>query len=267
MDITRWWISLNDFWRRIFSIHIALHTGGNSYDRILENIESPFGEDISIIYKNIYNTTFEQPSLIDSEKVLSLQYFYLRPQQYLDVPDEEGNCAILYKDIPDIKPLNQLTQLEIIDISCNFIISDLTPISNCSNLKILKCGSNKIQTIQPLQHANNLIELDISNNNITNLVPIQSKSWLRYLDCGGNPLETLKFLTNLKNLEYLKCSNLSGGQSIELEELNYLTNLKKLKELHLYNFRLHNELDLESILGNEPMEKLQTLLPNCQITY
>lgn len=257
-DINKWWISLNEFWKKTIAVHISLHDSGITYEKVLESKE--YGnEEIGSIYKTIFNEEFQDPSLIDFDKALSLNFIYLRSLFH------EGRHY--NHEITDIRPLGILQQLEIIDFSFN-IVKDLTPINNCKNLKVLYFESNCVESIEPLSNLNNLIDLNFGRNKIKNLSPLQNMQWLRNLNCEQNPISSLKPLQTLTRLEELYCSDETGsnGCCVDIEDLNYIANLKKLKKLSIYNPLLENSLILNGVIGQpDPMEKLQSLISELQI--
>lgn len=99
-------------------------------DRISENSSI---EKIDIKYcslRNIDYNSLTETELSDIiEKCPSLKEFYLRGA-----------------DITTIDFVTMLPNLEIIDITNNFV-SDLTPLTNCKNLKYVKCGDNAYSSL------------------------------------------------------------------------------------------------------------------------
>lgn len=257
-DINKWWISLNEFWKKTISIHIALHNRGVTYEKVLESKEYS-NEEIGSIYKTIFDEEFQDPSLIEFEKALSLNFIYLRSLFH------EGRHY--NHDITDIHPLAILQQLEVIDFSFN-TVKDLTPISNCRNLKVLRFEDNCVETIDSLLNLNNLIELKFGRNKVSDLSPLQNKQWLRNLNCEQNPIKSLRPIQTLIRLEELYCSDETGsnGCCVDIEDLNYLVNLKKLKKLSIHNPRLETSLILNEVAEQpDPMKKLQSLIDGLEI--
>jgi hypothetical protein len=257
-DINKWWISLNEFWKKTISVHISLHDRGVTYERVLESKQYS-NEEIGSIYQTIFDEEFQDPSIIDFDKALSLNFIYLRSIFH------EGRHY--NHEITDIRPLAILNQLEIIDFSFN-AVADLTPINNFRNLKVLHFECNCVDSIDSLVNLNNLIDLNFGRNKVHDLSPLQNKQWLRSLKCEQNPINSLKPIQNMTRLEELYCSDETGsnGCYIDIEDLNYLANLKNLKKLSIYNPRLENSLILNSVTGQpDPMEKLQSLIGDLKI--
>jgi|SRR6185437_5067946 len=250
-DIFKWWISLNDFWKKSIIVHIELMKIGVTYEKIINSTKAICNEPIDHIYQNITGIEFKTPSLIEFERALDLTFFYIRSK----------DC-----DISDIQPLVILNKLEIIDFSFN-MVSDLEPIKNCKGLKILNCECNLIASLKPIQTLNNLIELNFGRNKVSNLDPIKNKPWLTVLKVDQNPIKSLNGIQELTRLEYFDCSDDTGECRIDLNDLNYLINLKKLKRLKMDNPLLWNLICGEKLDGQNVIENMEAVLINCEITY
>ena len=134
---------------------------------------------------NLYNTIIELrktklPDVI-IEKILfasSSEYFRLNLSR---------------NEITDITPLSNLTNLMELNLSENFI-EDLRPIKNLKSLKILNLTENEISDISPLQNLTNLHTLILDENFIEDLSPVRAlrkengKGKLQNLTYDGNPV-------------------------------------------------------------------------------
>lgn len=73
--------------------------------------------------------------------------------------------------ISDISPLESLTNLTHLELSCNQI-SDISPLSNLTKLRELKLEDDRISDISPLKSLTNLTYLDLSHNQISDISPL-----------------------------------------------------------------------------------------------
>ena len=106
-----------------------------------------------------------------------------------------------------IVPLQYLTNLEILDLGGNQI-SDLTPLSNLTNLTQLKVYDNsRIRDLTPLSDLANLTRLSLYYNQISDLTPLSKLTKLEWLELSGNQISDLKPLENLTNLKWLGVKN------------------------------------------------------------
>lgn len=134
---------------------------------------------------NLYNTIIElrKTKLLDViiEKILfasSSEYFRLNLSR---------------NEITDITPLSNLTNLMKLNLSENFI-EDLSPIKNLKSLKILNLKENEISDISPLENLTNLHTLILDENFIEDLSPVRAlrkengKGKLQNLTYDGNPV-------------------------------------------------------------------------------
>lgn len=104
--------------------------------------------------------------------------------------------------ISDLTPLSNLTQLETLYIPKNQL-SDLTPIANLSKLTTLDVEFNNVQTIDQLMNLTNLIELNISANPVSDISVVKNITQLEFLtmrDCNVTDLAPVQNLSNMMML-------------------------------------------------------------------
>ena len=99
--------------------------------------------------------------------------------------------------ISDLTPLENLTNLKVLRLGCN-AVSDLSPLRNLTNLRWLSLHENRITDVSPLADLTNLYILDIfnyyysphwaGNNEITDLTPLRNLINLRALAVDHNPI-------------------------------------------------------------------------------
>ncbi|MBE6049906.1 MAG: hypothetical protein E7214_04390 [Clostridium sp.] len=92
--------------------------------------------------------------------------------------------------------------------------------------KDLKDG-DKIKSIEGLQYAANLKELDLSNNEITDISFIKDLKNIYKLDLSNNKISDINSLSNLVNLKILYMNNNS------ISDISSLSKLGKLRILYL----------------------------------
>ena len=159
-------------------------------------------------------------------------------ENYLETHDASGNVVplgspnsmgngIANDDYVFTNRINSVTNLDV----SNQNISDLTGISDFSQLQILDCSDNSISSLN-LNLLTVLMELHCSTNNLTSL-DVQANSFLTVLKCGdNNNLSSITFnvTNNLKILDFINTGitgmNLSNFTA--LEELNCGSNLSNI---------------------------------------
>ena len=135
-------------------------------------------------------------SLIGLEYAKNLKSLYLGNLLYQDWTDIQIGAKTPNK-ISDLTPLENLTNLGKLDLTCNAVWS-LRPLRNLTKLTDLRLAENKITNIAPLADLTNLGYLDIhnyyysppwaGNNRIEDLSPIRNLKKLYRLDVGQNPI-------------------------------------------------------------------------------
>ena len=84
-------------------------------------------------------------------------------------------------------------------------IKDVKPLENLKNLEVLKINFNQVKDIKPLLNLPNLKELWLHNNKISNLSGIGKLAKLEHLDVSFNPLKNgVDEISNLKKLKRLE---------------------------------------------------------------
>ncbi len=182
----------------------------------------------------------------------------------LKVLDCSGN-----KDIRDLKPLSQLKDLEILDIS-NTGVADLSGLKNVPNLKELDCSNSEmIEDLTPLKNMRRLEKLICYNTSVSNLEPLKYLSLkelnvaltfiadnslsvlegmlsLQKLDISQNELiRNLGFMHNLDNLTDLNCSK---SPVVSVDSIAVIDNLE------------HLDISNTDIKGIKPLIDVKTLI-------
>ena len=152
----------------------------------------------------------------------------------------EGN--VNSNHISDLSPLSDLTNLRSLYLGNNDI-SDITPLSNLINLTNLALGNNDISNITPLSNLTNLTTLNLNDNFVSNITPLSNLINLTNLDLGNNDISDITLLSNLINL-----TNLALGNN-DISNITPLSNLTNLTTLNL-NDNFISDIALLSGLTN-----------------
>ena len=126
--------------------------------------------------------------------------------------------------ISDLSPLSDLTNLRSLYLGNNDI-SNITPLSNLTNLTTLNLNDNFVSDITPLSNLINLTTLDLGNNDISDITLLSNLINLTTLDLGNNDISDITLLSNLINLTNLALGNNDISNITPLSNLTNLTNL------------------------------------------
>ena len=122
---------------------------------------------------------------------------------WLDLGHETVNSMIVGgNSISDISPLSNLTNLRWLNLSSNSI-SDISPLSNLTNLTELYLSSNPISDISPLSNLTNLHTLFLQGNSISDISPLSNLTNLQDLQLNSNSISDISPLLNLTGLIWL----------------------------------------------------------------
>ncbi|WP_460997932.1 HtaA domain-containing protein [Trueperella pyogenes] len=109
-----------------------------------------------------------------------------------------------------------------------FDLKSELPITNTDleGIQTLKCQASKIKSLEGLQYAINLVNVNFFHNQITDLSPLSKLTKLKEVNVSSNYLTTLDALKDLKSINEIKAQyNLLGNISA-LKSLPKLTDLK-----------------------------------------
>ena len=160
---------------------------------------------------------------------------------------------IIASDATDITiaDAEKLTQANLRNWSVDSIdgsntIHDLTGLEHFNNLVYLNFSNNKVSNLTPLENLTSLEELYFSNNKVSNLTPLENL-FLKSLDFSGNQVSDLTPLGVLDSLEDLFFTD---NKVSKLDTLQYLHSLKTL------DFSKNKVSDLTPLGGLDSLTKL-----------
>jgi len=131
--------------------------------------------------------------------------------------------------------------IKIIEKECNIDWSDENALTDLIQLDL---SSNQISDITPIEKLTNLTSLNLYNNQISDITPLEKLTNLTSLDLFKNDIANITPLEKLSNLTSL---NLIGTQISDITPLEKLTNITSL------------ELSNNQISDITPLEKLTNL--------
>lgn len=134
-------------------------------------------------------------------------------------------------------------------------ITDLSPLSNLTNLRTLHLYENQISDLSGVENLQLLTYLDLCFNQLSDITALSKLSSLRYLNLCNNQISTISPLETLLNLETLYMS------SNQIADLTPLKNMKKLARLELNVNKISN---LGPLSGLSQLEELS--LNNNQVS-
>lgn len=214
-------------------------------------------------------------------RTLSMKGVHITESQLEALQEALPNCKIYADNIEEevvelslggITFTSDVTELDLGGLG----ITDISVLSQCTELVHLDLRDNSITDISPLIDLQKLEYLCIWNNKVSDLGPLMTLSDLKFLDADNNEVKDISVLRHLTAMEELW---LSGN---DLNSISPLAELPALRRLGLKNTGL-TDSDLELLAGIETLtelaiednaklsaekfEELQTALPNCKITH
>ena len=223
---------------------LVANTGLGSGDVVLVN-----GNPLNNAAINTHILTLQRRGVrVDFDKPVDIPDPNLRAEIEKDLSKASG-VTITTED------MKRLTQL----IAPNASITDLTGLEHATNLIRLELGNNFISDLSPLKRLTNLTRLDLNNNSISDLSPLADNTGLGPRDTvivNGNPLNNAAINTHIPTL-------ISRGVRVDFD--------KPVNIIPDSNLRTAIEDELGKASGDtittEDMKRLtQLIAPNASIT-
>ena len=204
------------------------YTGASDYSPLstLVNLKKLF------MVNSLYNNELDVADLTNLTALTDLDISGFKTIKNLDSLSIFTQLKALYIaqiDTAAINFLTDLTQLNILDVSGNRRLGDITPLENLVNLTELDLSlSTNLDNIMSLSKLTLLTKLNISSlyNKTIDLTPISFMPNLKELRINENSLSNLDSLSNLEHLERLE---LDAANLTELFDFTKLVNLSILK--------------------------------------
>lgn len=175
--------------------------------------------------------------------------------------------------LKDVSPLANMTLLEELDISLNYSIKDVTPITELQNLEKLVLKKVEIKDLEPLTKLQNLIWLDVYNAGIADLAPLKKLPKLMHLDLSHNSIESLAPIRNLNFVTYLSIA------STRISDLSPIKNWRNLEYLNISgnpgikdisavpDETLNTFICHYTNISSNAVQRFKKRNPKCKITY
>ena len=153
-------------------------------------------------------------------------------------------------EIVSLSPLSMLLGLKTLKLT-NLQISDISVLFYLSNLNHLECTRMPLFDLSPLSGLTNLTDLNIKNTIVSDLKPISSLDQMKSLIISGTHIKTLKPLSNFINLEQIELNN------TPVKAIKPLLPLSQLNSVECYN----TKISLKNI------ERFKLEKPDCKVVY
>ena len=151
------------------------------------------------------------------------------------------NAIATQSDLPNALELQQILDLRMLEITPEFPIVSIEPITNLMWLERLTINNQGVSDLKPLADKEFLLELNAENNPITSLSPIESSTLLELLNIENTQIKDLGPLSKMNNMVTL---NASGTV---VKSLKPLSNLPKLENLFVNNTNVRSISPVESM--------------------
>ncbi|KMM53230.1 hypothetical protein ACH95_21710 [Bacillus glycinifermentans] len=146
------------------------------------------------------------------------------------------------RELTDIKPISICTDMRELILSANRI-HDLTPLQSMIFLKKLYLVNNPVTDLTPIAQLKHLQYLNVAKTSVADLSPLADLSSLRELDMTDIQAAEYTPLSHCKNLESLKVNVYNEKQLIDISQIS------ALKRLHIRGSEHVTEEEIKAIAG------------------
>ncbi len=167
------------------------------------------------IFRNAIGTQQETPEALQLQQIRDLREIEITPEF----------------PIITLEPLTSLMWLERLTIN-NQGVSDLKPLADKEFLVELNAQNNPVSSLKPIEGSTLLELLNIENTQVSDLGPLSKMDNLVTLNASGTPVKSLKPLSGLPKLENLFVNNTN------VRSISPVENMPSLKQLKVYNTRV-----------------------------
>ncbi len=167
------------------------------------------------IFRNAVGTQQETPEALQLQQIRDLRELEITPEY----------------PILSLEPLTNLMWLERLTIN-NQSVSDLKPLENKEFLVELNAQNNPVSSLKPIEGSTLLELLNIENTQVGDLAPLSKMDNLVTLNASGTPVKSLKPLSGLQKLENLFVNNTN------VRSISPVENIPTLKQLKVYNTKV-----------------------------
>ena len=167
------------------------------------------------IFRHAVGIQAETPTPIELQQIVDLRELEITPEF----------------PISSIEPLTNLMWMERLTIN-NQSVSDLKPLANKEFLLELNVQNNPISSLKPIEESSLLELLNVENTQVDDLGPLSKMNNLVTLNASGTPVKSLKPLSGLQKLENLFVNNTN------VRSISPVENIPTLKQLKIYNTKV-----------------------------
>ena len=186
-------------------------------------------EDLEHIYTLIICGEKVFQSWTEKEEYLAFNWYvtnnWTQPEDTFDWSDLSmftniNTLVVEYQNVTELPDLSHLPLIRV-DLSNN-VLTDVSGLSGCTQIKTLQLKNNPINDISALQNLNQLEQLDISFTQVSDLSPVVSDK-IKGLYLEYSEIADFGVLEECPSIEDIRVSNASKG---EIEQLLCIKNLK-----------------------------------------
>lgn len=224
--------------------HMLLKTDGSAVTKEeLEHVHS-----LVICGERVFSSWMEK------EEYLAFNWFvtnnWTQPEEPFDWSDLElftniNTLVIEYQNVTELPDLSHLPLIRV-DLSNNSL-TDISGLSDCTQIKTLQLKNNPISDISALQGLEQLEMLDVSFTQVSDLSPVVSDK-IKELYLEFSNLHDFSVLEECPSIENIRVSNASK------EEIEQLLRINNLKNFSVYEGEVDSLEMFQSVPGLQGLE-------------
>lgn len=211
-ELMAWWNAMPQEWKEFL---------GSSYiltDSIkLSQVDLLNDSTLLLVHLNLVEVEGVSYIHIGDDSLIVNKMDTILMEKYDTIPAPKGS---------GFRALRQIIALESLNVSGNYLITDLYPVSQLSELKTLDISNTMVSDLFPARNLTKLLSLNISGTGIADLEPIRYNTKIRELYLDSTLVSSLEPVSNFDSLKTL---HLSGSLVSDLSPVRGMAQLTDLR--------------------------------------
>lgn len=272
-ELRRWWNDMSSDWKNFFGNSVIV------YDTLAFNNIIWFSDtsivtikkynEIQVDTVSIVNDSIAELLFANDSTIVSFDTILRMVSDTISVNTNavyqilktfRNNNSIDLSDnltITEISPLSELSELLELNIS-NTIIEDLNPIRNLKKLLVFNCSGSAVSSLVSLRYIISIVEINISKTTIDNIDVLSNLRELSKVYLSHSNVSNLEPLAGLSNLTHVEASGTN------ISELSALNKLGMLSDLNISNTQISSLSTLDSATSIQNMNIDSTQISNIE---
>ena len=255
-ELYTWWNSMSRPWKDYLGKDLFI------FDSIeMKDVNLILDDAFTIFTKR--NVILKDTFMIVGNDTMSMnrinELYGHRPDTVLYINDTVSrwmNDTIKTDLSPIYETLRVITKITEINVADNLTITDLNPLAELSDLRVLNCSGTAVSNINPIRNLNKIKELDISNTEITDINNLKYANVVQIFKADNNDIKDISVIAFFRDLNNLSIQN------TDVYDIRSLEKCINLRTLHLSSTQVNDLSPLRDLLTLHDLDVSNSFVDN-----